>query len=211
MTMFRLLSSALIFLVITGVLANAQDVRITPDRSTFSVTINGQVIEIGRIQDTSHRLSSEYAKTSRPCPPFCIHPISAAPGVETLGEIEVLGFLEDIVATGAGLLVDTRVPEWFAKGSIPGAVNIPFPAINPSNPFRNEILKALGAIPDGDGWDFDDALVLALFCNGPWCDQGPRTVQTLIDAGYPAEKLRYYRGGIQMWVLFGLTLSQSNT
>lgn len=204
--MFRLLVSATIAFVITSIQAMAQDVRITPELDVFKVTINGKVIEISRIQDTSHRLTNEYAKTSRPCPPFCIHPMSAAPGVTTIGELEVLDFLEREVATGKGLLVDARVPEWFAKGSIPGAVNIPFPTLAETNPFRDEILKALGARQEGDGWNYDNAMDLALYCNGPWCDQSPRAIRALIQAGYPPDKLFYYRGGIQNWSMLGLTL-----
>ena len=127
--MFRLLCSAMIAFVITSVQATAQDVRITPDMATFSVEINGEVIQISRIQDTANRLTSAFAKTSRPCPPFCIHPISAAPNVTTIGEVELLDFLKGPVANGTGLLVDARVPEWYARGTIPGAVNIPFPTL----------------------------------------------------------------------------------
>ncbi|HGG04643.1 MAG TPA: rhodanese-like domain-containing protein [Aliiroseovarius sp.] len=209
--MFRLLCGAMITFVITSVQATAQDVRITPDMDTFSVTINGEVIEIGRIQDTSNRLTSEFAKTSRPCPPFCIHPMSAAPGIVTIGEIEVLEFLTSHVSEGRGLLVDARVPEWFAKGTIPGAVNIPFPTLDETNPFRDEILKVLGAVDVGGKWNYDNALDLALFCNGPWCDQSPRAIKALMAAGYPPEKLRYYRGGIQMWMLLGLSLNEPNS
>jgi len=213
--MFRLLCSAVITLVITCVQATAQDVRITPDMDAFKTSINGRLIEISRIQDTSNRLTTEFAKTSRPCPPFCIHAISAAPGVATIAELEVLDFLETEVATGKGLLVDARVPEWFAKSTIPGAVNIPFPTLEETNPFRDEILKAIGAIPLGaegdDEWDFNNAMDLALFCNGPWCDQSPRAIRALVAVGYPPSKLRYYRGGIQMWSLLGLTLRQSNS
>ena len=209
--MFRLLSSAMIIFVITSVQATAQDVRITPELDTFSVSINGSMIEISRIQDTSNRLQSEFSKTSRPCPPFCIHPMSAAPGVATIGELEVLEFLESRVATGKGLLVDARVPEWFTKGTIPGAVNIPFPTLEETNPFRDEILKAIGATPDGDGWNFDNAMELTIFCNGPWDDQSPRAIRALIKVGYPPARLSYYRGGIQNWVSLGLTLRESNS
>lgn len=209
--MFRLLCSATIMFVITSVQATAQDVRITPEMATFSATINGELIEISRIQDTTNRLTSEFAKTSRPCPPFCIHPILAAPGVETVGELEVLDFLQGAVADGTGLLVDARVPEWFAKGTIPGAVNIPFPTLEFTNPFRDDILKALGAVQDGDSWNFDAAKQLALFCNGPWCDQSPRAIRALTEAGYPADKLHYYRGGIQMWSVLGLTIRRPNS
>jgi len=213
--MFRLLCSAMIVFVITSVQATAQDVRITPELETFRVSINGTLIEISRIQDTTNRLTSDFAKTSRPCPPFCIHAMSAAPGVATIGELEVLSFLETKVANGQGLLVDARVPEWFAKGTIPGAVNIPFPTLEETNPFRDEILKAIGAValgaPGDDEWNFDNAMDLALFCNGPWCDQSPRAIRALIAVGYPPSKLSYYRGGIQMWMLLGLTIRESNS
>ncbi len=209
--MFRLLGSAMITFVITCVQATAQDVRITPELEVFRVTINGEPVEISRIQDTANRLTNEFSKTSRPCPPFCIHPMSAAPGVTTIGELEVLDFLQREVATGKGLLVDARVPEWFAKGTIPGAVNIPFLTLAESNPFRDEILKAIGARAEGSGWNFDKAMNLALFCNGPWCDQSPRAIRALIEAGYPPEKLFYYRGGIQNWALLGLTLKEPNS
>ena len=69
-------------------------------------------------------------------------------------------------------------------------------------------LSLLGAKVGGDGnWDFDNATTLALFCNGPWCDQSPRAIRNLVDAGYPPEKLKYYRGGMQMWLLLGLTVT----
>jgi hypothetical protein len=28
----------------------------------------------------------------------------------------------------------------------------------------------------------------------------------MIEAGFPAERIYYYRGGMQMWQLFGLTV-----
>ena len=209
--MVRLLWGAMLALVITNSQALAQEVRITPDTSSYSIEINGQSITIGRIQDTSNVLAPEFAKTSRPCPPFCIHPISAAPGVQTVGEIEVIDFLEKAVAAGTGLLIDSRVPEWFAKGTIPGAVNVPFSTLEATNPYRDQILQALGAVKSGSGWDYSNALSLTLFCNGPWCDQSPRAIRNLISAGYPAEKIAYYRGGMQLWLLLGLTVAQPNT
>lgn len=201
----RLAVMAFFTLAVPGM---AQDVRITPDIASRSIILNGQELVIERIQDTAHTLDPEFTKTSRPCPPFCIHPIKAAPGVETVGEIEVMDFLESTVAAGKGLLIDSRVPQWFAKGTIPGAVNVPFSTLEPANPYRDEILKALGARPSGNGWDFTDALDLMMFCNGPWCDQSPRAIRNLTQVGYPAEKIQYYRGGMQLWMLLGLTVNR---
>jgi rhodanese-related sulfurtransferase len=191
--------------------ARAQEVRITPDTLQRSFTLNGERIVIRRNQDQEARLDNEFTKTSRPCPPFCIHEMSAAPGVETVGELELMAFLEDHVARGTGLLIDSRVPAWFEKGTIPGAINVPFSTLEPSNPYRDDILKALGAVERSGRLDFSGALDLLMFCNGPWCDQSPRAIRNLIDAGYPAEKIRYYRGGMQLWLMLGLTVQQPQT
>lgn len=84
-------------LALVGVLVGpgeAQEVRLTEDRARVTFLFNGSEVTIGRIQDQSHQLSGEFARTSRACPPFCITPMVVAPGVQTLGELEVLAFLE---------------------------------------------------------------------------------------------------------------------
>lgn len=191
--------------------AFAQDVRITEDMPEVSIRLNGQVVTIGRVQDQDNRLTGDFTRTSRACPPFCIHPMSAAPGVETLGELEVIAFLQDRVANGTGLLIDSRLPDFHAMGTIPGAVNVPFATLEASNPYRNDILRALGAVDLGDRLDFTNALDLVLFCNGPWCDQSPRAIRNLLAAGYPAERIGYYRGGMQAWLSVGLTVTTPTT
>lgn len=191
--------------------ALAQEVRLTPDLPEKTLTLNGERVTIAREPDPGHRLAGEFTKTSRDCPPFCIHAMEAAPGVETVGELELISFLEAHVEPGTGLLIDSRVPAWFEKGTIPGAVNVPFSTLEPSNPYRDEILKALGARETGSRLSFDEAMDILLFCNGPWCDQSPRAIRNLIDAGYPAGKIRYYRGGMQLWLLLGLTVVTPQT
>ena len=65
---------------------------------------------------------------------------------------------------------------------------------------------ALGAKKGRDGGlDFTNAKELMLYCNGLWCGQSPRAIRNLLAAGYPAEKLFYYRGGMQAWLSVGLT------
>ena len=189
--------------------ASAQDVRITQDIDKVSVNVNGTNVVIERNQNPANRLSSEFTKTSRPCPPFCIQPISLAPGVSTFGELEVISFLQQDVAEGKGLLIDTRLPEWHEKGSIPGAVNLPFSTLEENNPFRDEILRALGARDASGTWEFSNVFTLTLFCNGPWCEQTSRAVTALLQVGYPPEKLNFYRGGMQNWLLLGLTTTAS--
>ena len=197
-------------LVFCAPVAMAQSVQLMDGLPEVSVTIEGQEFTISRNQDENAILSGDFAKTSRACPPFCIQPAAPVTGVVGVAELEVIGFLQDRVASGAGILLDARLPEWFEKGTIPGAVNVPFATLAPDNPFRNEILLALGATPlGGDQFDFADAPELLLFCNGAWSDQSVRALKSLRAAGYPADKLLYYRGGMQDWQSLGLTIVQA--
>jgi rhodanese-related sulfurtransferase len=45
-----------------------------------------------------------------------------------------------------------------------------------------------------------------MYCNGPWCGQSPTAIKRLLRAGYPASRIKYYRGGMQSWESFGLTV-----
>ncbi|MGH1330401.1 MAG: rhodanese-like domain-containing protein [Paracoccaceae bacterium] len=187
--------------------ATAQDVNITQDLSTRSIDIAGQTITISRVQDKENMLTGEFARTSRACPPYCIEPLQVANGVQTLGELEVIDFLEAKVGQGLGILVDSRVPAWYQKGSVPGAINIPDSTLHKVNPYRGEILKALGASESDGVWNFDSAVELAFLTHGPWSNEASASILSLLDAGYPAEKLKFYRGGLQSWLMLGLTVS----
>jgi rhodanese-related sulfurtransferase len=86
-------------------------------------------------------------------------------------------------------------------------VNIPFTLLlRGDNAYLGRILSILGAKKKNDGsWDFSNARELLLFCNGPWCDQSSRAIKGLRNAGFPADRLYYYRGGMQSWLSLGLT------
>jgi len=178
-------------------------VAITPTLSTTTVNHRGTPITIKRIQDTNHKLLDDFARTSRPCPPFCIQPMHIDEAVETVGELDVLAFLNKEVVNGSGLLVDARMPKFHNSETIPGSVNIPFVLFTSS---AEDILPLLGAIGNDDGtWDFSRAKSLMLWCNGPWCAQSPRAILALRALDYPADKMTYYRGGMQLWKVLGLT------
>lgn len=197
---------ALLTVAAIGHAARAQEVLISPDMASVAFSANGENFTIAREQDPEAVLSGEFARIARACPPACIQPMKALRNVETVAELEVLSFLQGPVTEGTGLLIDARVPEWFAKGSIPGAVNVPFATLTADNPYRNDILAALGARPTGgEMMDFSDVTELVIFCNGPWSDQSAQAVRALREAGYPADKLKYYRGGMQDWLMLGLT------
>ena len=189
--------------------SSAQDVRITADMEAASFSAAGRNFTIARNQDTANRLTGELTRTSRPCPDFCIQPMRAAPGVTTLGELEVISFLQEEVSAGGGLLVDSRSPGVFELAAVPGAVNIPLGVVRPENPYRDQIFEALGGRPDGTGFDFNTALQLVIYGDGPWSGDAADMIRELVDAGYPAAKIAYYRGGMQGWQGLGLTLSDT--
>lgn len=174
----------------------AEPVNITRDLASVTVDTPSGPAHITRIQDPDNVLSGEWARTSRACPPFCIQPMTLAPGVSTIGELELLDMLRDPAVT----VIDSRTPEWFAGGSIPGAVNIPWGIVL-------DQLDRLGCVADFDGWDCSDARPVALFCNGPWCGQSPTAIGNMIEAGYPAGRISWYRGGMQVWRLLGLSVT----
>lgn len=178
-------------------LALAQEpVMLRPGLAAVTVETPAGPVEISRIQDNANLLEREWARTSRPCPPFCIQPMRPAEGVTTIGELELLEMLQD----PAVRVIDSRTPDWFRGGTIPGAVSIPW----------NEVvdrLDELGCEADFDGWDCAQAARVALFCNGMWCGQSPTAIRAMIAAGYPADRIFYYRGGMQAWRLLGLTVT----
>tara|TARA_R100000935_G_scaffold16243_1_gene32255 strand:- start:2166 stop:2765 length:600 start_codon:yes stop_codon:yes gene_type:complete len=171
-------------------------VGITKDMPSVTVQTPGGPVEINRIQDTENEIKGEWAKTSRPCPDFCIQPFTPAEGVTTIGELELIAMLQDPEA----VVVDSRTSDWFQGGTIPGAVNIPYT-------FILDQLGQLGCEPDFDGWICDNAKPVALFCNGIWCGQSPTAIHNMIEAGYPADRISYYRGGMQVWRMLGLTVT----
>ena len=123
--MYKVLSCLAVAALVMTAPAQAADVRITQDIEVVEVNINGTNIVIDRIQDTENRLDNDFVKTSRKCPPFCIHPMKAADGVETVGELEIIEFLKAEVEAGTGLLVDARIPRLVRKGRDPGCSEHP--------------------------------------------------------------------------------------
>jgi len=193
--------------------AAALDVNITADLPSVDVMHGDQKVTIMRNQDQKNTLNPDFAKTSRKCPPFCIQPGELATGVDTIGELEVLHYLKKMSDGDKSILViDSRTPDWVAKGSIPGAVNIPWDKLNigKSDPITvQDILeKQLGAKQQDGFWDFSGAKTLVMFCNGPWCGQSPTNIKGLLKIGYPADKIKWYRGGMQDWEVLGLSTAK---
>ena len=213
--------------------AIAMDVKLTDYLAYVEVGHAGEQVRIQRIQDQNNVLTDGFAKTSRKCPPFCIQPMQVAPGVKTVGEAEIFRFMDRQLKSGSGMIIDARTPSWYKKGTIPGSVNIPFTEFAGEGDDLETImvLEKIGAVPrenvswftrtfetlmaklglfdahmKTEKWDFSGAKELVFWCNGPWCGQSPRAIKSLLGHGFPAEKISYYRGGMQMWKILGLTV-----
>ncbi len=201
-------------------------VGITSSIDSISVIHKGERIVIMREQKKDAVIPSLFNKTSRPCPPFCVQPMLAAPNVETIGELEVLEYLQQ-TSTGSVLVVDSRLTNWVSKGTIPRSIHIPWTSLVRSEGAtlkstlgiliqrfsvkiidgknQDDVNEALADNRITDVLDYSNAKTLVLFCNGTWCGQTSESIKALLDVGYPAEKIKYYRDGMQGWVTLGLT------
>jgi rhodanese-related sulfurtransferase len=223
-----LASSALVVAEEVKVGVDSKFIPLTNDKPYIYVIHEGSSVKVQRVQDRNYELSGHFAKTIQPCPPFCLKPMLVAPGVESYGEVEMFAFMETSLRDGKGILIDARTPSWFRKGTIPGAVNIPFTELTKesNSPEMAEWLEKFGAKERGDigfftallekwgivdtqykteDWDFTEAKDLVLFCNGPDCGQSPRAIRGLLAADYPGDKIKYYRGGMRLWEFWGIT------
>lgn len=203
-------ASALLALSALPMTAGALDVNITAQLPSVEVVHGGQKVTIMRNQNAANTINPDFAKTSRQCPPFCIQPGELAPGVQTIGELEILDYLKRMSDDDKTLLVvDSRTPDWVAKGTIPGSVNIPWDRLNigHSDPITvQDILEKQFGVRNQDGFYlFDQAKTVVMFCNGPWCGQSPTNIRGLLKIGYPANRIKWYRGGMQDWESLGLT------
>jgi rhodanese-related sulfurtransferase len=113
-----------------------------------------------------------------------IRPMELAPGVTTVGELEVIAHLE-----AGRAVVDCRRAEAFARATIPGAVSLP----------HDEVVERMA--------ELDRAQPAVLFCNGPQCAATPDAIRSLLTAGHPAGAILYYRGGLHDWMTLGLPVA----
>jgi rhodanese-related sulfurtransferase len=176
-----------------------------------------EVAGISRVQDGKNTINPAFAKTSRPCPPFCIqptHPFAPA-AVDTVTELDVIAAAE-AVASGdkSVMIVDARTPVWTSAkkgGKVPHSVNIPFNKMD-SKALTKDPMAVVDLMVDNFGvknnddvLDFSNAKTLYLYCNGLWCGQSPMAIEALLSLGYPESKLKYYRGGMNAWHSLGLS------
>ena len=144
-----------------------------------------------------------------------LQPMRLHKDLETVGELETLEFIKEMQSNDNMLLIDSRKEKWFGYMTIPGSVNMSFDHFRykEDHPIEFEHgLQELGVkILDDEGhYDFTHAKKILLFCNGAWCSQSPKMIKALLEIGYPPEKMKWYRGGMQSWLGAGLTSTRSD-
>jgi rhodanese-related sulfurtransferase len=127
-----------------------------------------------------------------------LRPMVSIDCVTPVGELEVLDCLGD----HDHVVIDMRDPDWRLKGTIPGSTSIPFGDVA-------DRLDALGCVRSSSGWNCDGAKKVVAFCNGPACPQSSIAMHVMADNVFPPEKIYYYRGGMQDWLVLGLTTHTS--
>jgi rhodanese-related sulfurtransferase len=140
-----------------------------------------------------------------------IFPMQIHKDIETYGEVEVMAFVKEMQHDDTMLFIDTRDEEWYEYRTIPGAMNIHYVYIMKPEVFAEEYkasLEKLGILGKKKPFDFSKAKTILLFCNGAWCSQSPKMIKALLSLGYPPEKIRWYRGGMDDWLGLSMTTTR---
>ena len=171
----------------------------------------GKDVRLQRDQNPDSVLDFDFSFIARKCPPFCIQPMTLSTGVETIAELEVIDAVKRIAQKDSSiLLIDSRSDEWLIKGMIPGAISIPWTKLHHKHTDRETLVDILqmqfGVVKEDNLLSYQDAKTLVFYCNGNWCGQSPTAIRSLLLLGYPPHKLKWYRDGMQAWMLLGLTI-----
>jgi len=206
---------------------------IAPDMPYVFVVHQGRSMKIERSIETSFKaaqgIRSTLAINSEACPPFCLLPLELDSAVKTVGELEIINFMIGKMRKSQGVLIDVRGDREYRMATIPGSVNIPVTVFQ-KDPWDKEfvtMLEDFGAVHRGEvssitrmledwglvdtsllgkDWDFTNAKDLILWSNGPISRISPTAINLLLAVGYPAEKIRWYRGGLPAWQYWGFTM-----
>jgi rhodanese-related sulfurtransferase len=168
--------------------------NITPKLSSVTTLHQGIQVEIKR----------ESKKELRSCPPFCIQPMKID-GVSTVGELETLEFIEKKNKNKLRLLLDVRENENYQEATIPSAINLPLSMFDEKSPYYSKVLTLLGAKKINEKWHFKKAHTLLVFGQSFMTDEARLMIERLLELNYPADKILYYRAGMDGWNSSGLT------
>jgi len=89
-----------------------------------------------------------------------------------------------LVREEAAVLLDARLPEEYAAGHLPGAINVPLDMLG-------DYINIIKSLPK-DSW-------IISYCDGPPCDKGQMLADELFGNGF--FKVGYYDAGMDDWIM----------
>lgn len=180
-------------------------VMITHGLQSVDVKHDGNTVAITRVQEKKNEIVKFYRKTTRGTIQ-AMHPF-APHAVDTIGEREIIDYIKKMSEGDSSIIIiDSRTPAWVKRsGVIPGAINIPFTKFS-DDAVTLEIMEDEFDVIPGETFNFSNAKTLVMYCNGNWCGQSPTAIRKLLSMGYPAAKIKYFRGGMQSWAALGLSV-----
>jgi len=201
-----------------------------PDVPYIFVVHEGRSIRVERDVNDSFRARANIRGAliinSEACPPLCLLPMKLDVPVETWGEAEIVDFMLTDMRDKNGIMLDIRSKNTYNALTIPGSVNYfihdmqkdvgtdkfdrkleSFGARKHDGiPLLHRIKGMLGIVDTSymtDQWDFTDAQTLVVWNNSPLTDADVKAIKILLEAGYPADKLKWYRCGMASWQYWG--------
>ncbi|HEC45767.1 MAG TPA: rhodanese-like domain-containing protein [Epsilonproteobacteria bacterium] len=217
-SMFTFLFSSNVSLQFTGVETEYINSKGEKKKITIEREIDPECMDIHIKNDVFWKGKYASSKVPKACKATFItsagkvvFPIQIHKGIETYGEMEVMAFIKKMQRDSTMLFIDTRDEEWYEYRTIPGAMNIHYAYILKPKVFEEEYkasLSKLGIIGTKKPFDFSKARTILLFCNGAWCSQSPNMIKALLDLGYPPEKIKWYRGGMDDWLGLSMTTTR---
>lgn len=203
------------------------------DMPYLFVVHKGRSIKIVRDISRSFRVPSNIhstlINTAQTCPPFCLQPLKLDDlPVTTVSEVELIDFMANYLRNNTGVLIDVRSPIKHTALTIPGSANYFVQTIQKGigNSEFDAMLSVLGVKPRGEvSWltsqmenlglidnsevtdtlDFSNAKELVIWGEAQSDNTVIIAIHSLLDAGYPAHKIRWYHGGIASWTFWGFT------
>lgn len=129
-----------------------------------------------------------------------LQPLVPQAGVHPVTEIELLHALND----PSIMVIDMRDEEDPLPATIPNSYHIPY------NELEDRMDELGCAHVDKVTWNCAKAPAVIAFCNGPMCLQSPSGIASMVKAGFPVDRISYYRGGMMDWQALGLTTVKGN-
>jgi len=171
-------------------------IKISKTISSIDVVHLGEAMSIDRVA----------TKEAPSCPPHCIQAMKIE-GIQTVGELETLSFIDKLKEKKSRLLIDVRKSRAYKDETIPGAINLPYSMLIDGSPYQKEVLKLLGSGKKiKKKWFFKHPHQLLIFGENSFSSTASDSIHQLVKLGYPKDKILYYRGGIAAWKASGLTL-----